>query len=96
MTKLDDDLARIRKQIHENEERRRRRTKSADTDNAGNADHADKKTASKEVLVIEKGELPKVAETLRDIIAKSDRFFDRGVLFVSPRRQVAGCRLPRP
>ena len=46
----------------------------------------------KEVLVIEKGELPKVAETLRDIIAKSNVFFDRGVPVRITKR--AGSKLP--
>ena len=65
--------------------------KPAKADVAGNADHARKK-ADKEVLVIEKGELPKVAETLRDIIAKSDKFFDRGVPVRITQR--AGNKLP--
>jgi hypothetical protein len=51
----------------------------------GNADDADARMGQddrkvkKKILVIETGELPKVAETLRDIIASSNRFFDRGV-----------------
>src|SRR5262245_34010657 len=53
----------------------------------GNAD-----AAGKELLVIEKGELPKVAETRRDMIAASSKFFDRG----GPIRVVkrAGNKLP--
>ena len=59
-------------------------------DNAGNADG--KTIGGKQVLVIEKGELPKVAETLRDIIAKSNVFFDRGVPVRITKR--AGSKLP--
>ena len=59
-------------------------------DNAGNADG--KTIGGKQVLVIEKGELPKVAETLRDIIAKSNAFFDRGVPVRITKR--AGSKLP--
>ena len=38
-----------------------------------------RQSPARKILVIEKGELPKVAEILRDIIAASDKFFDRGV-----------------
>ena len=59
-------------------------------DIAGNADG--KTIGGKEVLVIEQGELPKVAETLRDIIAKSNVFFDRGGPVRITKR--AGSKLP--
>ena len=62
---------------------------------AGAADDADDRkphSGEKPLLIIEKGELPKVAEQLRDIIAKSNKFFDRGVpVRVSIR---AGHKLP--
>jgi hypothetical protein len=64
----------------------------AKADDAGNADHTSKTTSKKEILVIEKGELPKVAETLRDIIAGSGKFFDRGVPVRITKR--AGNKLP--
>jgi hypothetical protein len=62
------------------------------TDNADCVDHADKTIGGKQVLFIEQGELPKVAETLRDIIAKSNVFFDRGVPVRITKR--AGSKLP--
>lgn len=65
--------------------------KPTKADDAGNAD-GDKTIGGKEVLVIEKGELPKVAETLRDILAKSGAFFDRGVPVRITKR--AGSKLP--
>lgn len=67
----------------------KRATNEGDADNAGDAG---KTSASKKILVIEKGELPQVAEKLRDIIAASDEFFDRG----GPVRitKKAGNKLP--
>jgi hypothetical protein len=49
----------------------------AKADDAGNTDTC--KTTGRNLLVIDTGELPKVAENLRDIIAASNKFFDRGV-----------------
>jgi hypothetical protein len=42
------------------------------------ADAADVADDIRPILVIDKGDLPNVAKQLRDIIAKSRRFFDRG------------------
>jgi hypothetical protein len=54
-----------------------KRADDADDAGARMAQKAEK--AKKQVLVVDKGELPKVAEELRDIIAASNKFFDRGV-----------------
>jgi hypothetical protein len=55
---------------------------SSNLDDAGNAGarmDPDHKEKSEQILVIDPGELPRVAEALRDIIADSKTYFDRGV-----------------
>jgi hypothetical protein len=46
--------------------------------NGNGADAADVADDTRPILVIDTGDLPKVAKQLRDIIAKSCQFFDRG------------------
>ena len=65
--------------------------------NADDADDADDaaaggKPVEKCILMVEKGELPEVAEKLRDIIAASSDFFDRGVPVSIIKK--AGKKLP--
>jgi len=67
---------------------------SPKTLNGGSADAAGGVDDSKPILVIDDGNLPKVAEELRDIFAKSNLFFDRGgpariVLLAGERVQMA-------
>src|SRR5262245_19901695 len=60
---------------------------------ADDADHADKnKTKKIKILIIEPGDLPKVAERVRDLLAASGHFFDRGLPVRIAER--AGSRLP--
>jgi putative DNA primase/helicase len=61
-------------------------------DAAGDADAGKTSAARKKILMIETGDLPKVAEILRDIIASSGEFFDRGVPVRITKK--AGNKLP--
>src|SRR5262245_55534835 len=47
-------------------------------DDAGSADGADDASGRKSILLVEKGDLPRVAEKLRDIFSERKEFFERG------------------
>jgi hypothetical protein len=46
--------------------------------NGGHADAADAADDNRPILIVDSGDLPKVATQLRDIIAGSSEYFDRG------------------